>query len=143
MALTITVEGKAVGQRKPLFTDWQIPIAAEPGQGSITLRDLIERVVREEVAAFKERREERRVARVLSREQIEQGAVRGKIDSGGRESEPDVDPDAALETAVLAFQDGLYYVFVDEEQATDLEAQVFLKAESRVTFLRLVALAGG
>ena len=62
---------------------------------------------------------------------------------GGREEEPDVDPEQAVETALLAFQDGLYYVFVDEQQVTELDAPVPLRAASRLMFLRLVALAGG
>ncbi len=63
---------------------------------------------------------------------------------GGRiEEEPDADPSAAVAAALLAFEDGLYYVFVDNEHRTSLDDEIRLRTESRVTFLRLVALAGG
>lgn len=142
---SIIVEGKVIGQRRPLFSEWHVPLPpeVEAAGGRITLRDLLTQVVRAEVAAFRQRREERRLTQVLSREQIEAGAARGKVEMGGREAEPDVDPDEAVETALLAFQDGLFYVFVDDEQITDLDTEVRLRPQSRMLFLRLVALAGG
>ena len=111
----------------------------------LTLRDLIARIVLEEVQAFRERRAERRLIRALTETQIAEGVGRGKVEMGGREEdEPDVaDPEAAVATALLAFEDGLYYVFVDNEHRLDLNEEIRLRTESRVTFLRLVALAGG
>jgi hypothetical protein len=142
---TITIDGKVAGQRRPLFADWQIPLPpeAEPEQDRLTLRGLITRVVLEEVEAFRQRQEQRRFVQALTRADIERGLSRGKVDMGGREPEGEVDSQAAVDTALLAFQDGLYYVFVDGEQQSDLEARVALQPDSRVTFLRLVALAGG
>ena len=104
---------------------------------------LITRVVREEVTAFRERQEARRLVSALTAAQIAAGAAKGKIDMGGRDDVQEVDADAAVATALLAFEDGLYYVFVDDEQCPALDAQIALKPDSRVTFLRLVALAGG
>ena len=139
----ITVEAKVIGQRRPLLENWEVPLPPAVADRA-TLRDLIEAVVRAEVAAFLERRAERRLTRVLTREQVTAGAARGKIAMGGREeAEPDVEPDRAVETALAAFQDGLYYVFVDDRQVTSLEAPLALQPQSRITFLRLVALAGG
>ena len=146
---TIIVEGKLVGRRKPLFPDWRIPLPpARTETGShLTLRDLIERIVREEVLAFTERQEQRRLARVLTASQIDQAAEAGKIDMGGREPDQHVDTDLDAEQAVAvalqAFNDGLYYVFVDDAQQTDLAQEVYVRPDSRVTFIRLVALAGG
>lgn len=141
---SITVGAKVAGQRRPLVPDWEVPLpAAVESGGTVTLRELLAHVVRQEVEAFRERREARRLTQVLSREQIEQSALSGQVRMGGREDEPDVDPEQAVETALLAFQDGLYYVFVDEQQVTELDAPVPLRAASRLMFLRLVALAGG
>jgi hypothetical protein len=49
----------------------------------------------------------------------------------------------AVGTAIEAFEDGLFLVLVDGRQQTDLDAQVFVAADSTVTFVRLVALSGG
>lgn len=145
MSTTITIEGKLLGQKKPLFTDWVVALPAEPLQpeNRMRLRDLIARVVQEEVRAFQQRQEERRLARILTKGEVEQAIVRGKVDMGERDSKQKVDPQAAVETALQAFEDGLYYVFVGGEQVQNLDDEVTVRADTRVTFMRLVALAGG
>ncbi len=139
---TLLVEAKLIGQRRPLFSGWRIDLAQRSGD-HLRLRDLITRVVLEEVEAFQKRQQERRLARVLSPAEIEAGRVKGKIDPGERDLQQAVDPDAAVGTALQAFEDGLYFVFIDGVQQTRLDSEVFLKPESQVTFLRLVALSGG
>jgi hypothetical protein len=141
---TITVEAKIVGQKRPLFTDYHLPIPPEfTGSGRITLRDLVTAVVVKEVEAFTQRQEERRLARVLSPQDIERGAERGKIDSGERDAEQKVDENAAAGAALQAFEDGLYFVFLDGAQQESLDQTVFVSEDSRMLFVRLVALAGG
>src|SRR5690242_13043854 len=87
--ITLTVEARIVGQRKPPLTPWRVALPAsllpyEPGsEQPFRLRDLLGHVVREEVAAFRLRQEERRLARVLSPVQIEQAAASGKVAMGG------------------------------------------------------------
>lgn len=141
----ILVEGKVLGQKRPLFKDWRIelPPVWERGGDRMKLRDLITQVVVEEVQAFQQRQAERRVARIMSRAEIEQGARQGKVDPGERQLSQPVDPDQAIGNALLAFEDGLYYVFIDGQQQTSLDSEVYIKAGSQVTFVRLVALAGG
>ncbi len=143
MSATITVEGKLLGQKRPLFTDWAVALPADTGRGRLRLRDLISHVVLEEVQAFQQRQEERRLARILSKSEIEQALVQGKVDMGERDSRQKVDPQVAVETALQAFEDGLYYVFIDGEQVQSLDDEVTVRADTRVTFVRLVALAGG
>jgi hypothetical protein len=55
----------------------------------------------------------------------------------------EVNEDAAVTTALQAFTDGLYFVFLDDVQQQDLDAEVLVRPESRLTFIRLVALPGG
>ena len=45
--------------------------------------------------------------------------------------------------AVRAFQRSGFLILVDDQQVDDLEAEIEVKAETRITFLRLVPLAGG
>ena len=80
MSSTIVVEGKVVGQKRPLFTDWHIklPTIWQPDGDRIKLRDLITRVVVEEVEAFRIRQEERRFARILSPAEIEHRCEKGE-----------------------------------------------------------------
>jgi hypothetical protein len=141
----LTISGKSLGGRKPLFADFSVvPPPGLHGDDGFTLRHVIDHVVREEVAAFQKRQRDRLMLRALSARQIEEAAERGKIDSGASEIQPqDVDPDAAVGTAIQAFADGLYFVVVDGQQARELDAQVFLRPDSRITFIRLTLLAGG
>jgi len=142
---TITVEAKVVGRRSPLVRDWKIALPPEWGtaESHLTLQDLITRIVQVEVEGFETRQEARRLERVLSAVQIAEGVAQGKVEMGGQELEQAVDIEAAIQTALQAFEDGLYYVFVDEVQYESLEDEVMLKADSQVLFLRLVALVGG
>ena len=142
---TLVIEGQLFGRNRSLFPDLSLPVPPLwQTDAPLTLRDLITEIVSEQVRAFQERRADRRFLHTLTASQIEGGVERGKIDMGGRtEEEPDVDPDAAVAAALLAFEDGLYYVFVDNEHRTSLNDEIKLRTESRVTFLRLVALAGG
>lgn len=140
----LTISGKALGRKKPLFADFSIPFPPDLGDGgAVTLRDLISRVVRGEVDAFKQRQEERKVFRALTAREISEGAARGKIEMGGTDLNQKVDVDEAIGTALQAFEDGLFLVVVDGQEQRDLDAQVFVQPDSRVTFVRLVMLAGG
>ena len=140
----LTIRGKALGRKKPLFADWSIPLPPELGDGgSLTLRDLIDRVVRAEVEAFKKRQKERTLFRALTERQIQERAAKGKVEIGGSDLDQKVDADEAVATALQAFEDGLYLVVVDEQEQRSLDAQVFLQQDSKVAFVRLVMLAGG
>jgi len=145
MTITLMLEAKVLGQKRPLFTDWKIelPLLGEREGKSCSLRDLITSIVVEEVEGFNQRQEQRRLVRVLSGPEIQQGIEKGKVDAGGRDPGQPANKDEAIATALQAFEDGLYYVFVDRVQQTDLDREVYVKSDSRVQFIRLVALAGG
>jgi hypothetical protein len=140
----LTISGKALGRKQPLFADFSIPLPPELGDGgALTLRELIERVVRAEVDAFRQRRQERRLVRALTAREIGAGVEKGKVDMGGRQARQEVDADEAVGTALQAFEDGLYLVVVDGVEQRSLDTQVFLNPDSRVAFVRLTMLAGG
>jgi hypothetical protein len=145
MGIDLTVEAKVVGQKRPLFTDWRVELPPlDESQGDhLKLRDLITSIVIKEVEAFRLRQEERKLARVMSSQQIQQSAQAGKVDPGERDLQQTVNTDEAIGVALQAFEDGLYFVFIDEVQQTDLESEVFLKSNSKMVFLRLTALVGG
>lgn len=141
----ITVEGKAMGSRRPLFADWSIPFPPDlRGEGDhLTLRDLIARVVRAEVEAFRRRQSDRKLIKALSADDIAKGVASGKVDMGGSDVEQEVDEDQSVGAALQAFEDGMYLVVVDGEEQRELDRAVFLRPDSRVTFIRLTLLAGG
>lgn len=142
----ITVQGRVLGSRRPLFADWSVPLPPDLVEGSgdgLTLRRLIEVIVRREVEAFESRAEARRLDRVLSREDIARSAGGGKVDPAGKDTPAQVDVESAVHAAIQAFEDGLYLVIIDGQEHRDLDARIAVGPESTVTFLRLTLLAGG
>ncbi|XVJ60115.1 MAG: hypothetical protein HEQ23_12255 [Tepidisphaera sp.] len=157
----LTIVGRSVGSRKPLFADWALPLPPEwasgdggngeggdgegrGGGGGLTLAGLIERIVRHELAAFSARNERRRLDRVLSADQIEAGLEAGRVSPEGRQGlNKAPEAEEAVAAALQAFEDGLYLVVIDEMEHRDLDAQVWLTADSTIVFLKLTFLAGG
>jgi hypothetical protein len=136
---TLTISGKVLGKSQNLFTSWQMDLPAQ----SSTLEELLERIVRSEVQAFQARQADRRRTRVLGLVEIEAGVAAGKVSSGGSELDQVVEVQSAIETALQAFKDGFYLVFIDDQQQEDLTAVVNLKTNSELLFLRLTPLVGG
>ena len=139
------VEGRMLGQQRDLFPAFSVPLPeiSEAGGGFFALHSLIAAVVERQVDSYNERQEARRFVTMLTQAQIESAAANGKVDMGGRDPAAAADPAQAVQTALQAFEDGLYIVFVDGEQIEVLDVPLALDADSRVTFVRLVALAGG
>jgi hypothetical protein len=136
---TLTISGKVLGKSQNLFTTWQMDLPAQ----SATLEELLTQIVTTEVSAFQARQADRRLTKVLGLVDIEMGVAVGKISSGGSELDQVVDVTGAIETALQAFKDGFYLVFIDDVQQEDLTAVVNLKTNSELLFLRLTPLVGG
>lgn len=137
---------RAVGRRRPLLEDWSLDLPPDLRRGGepLTLRALIDRVVRQQVAAFRRRQRDNQFIRVLTSQEIAEGEKRGKIMPGASEVKPqEVDDEQAVGAALQAFEDGLYLVLIDGEEQTSLDREIFLNDESQVVFLRLTMLAGG
>ena len=141
----MVIETRIVGKRARPLDQWSVPLppsSNDPGDGGLTLRELIARVVSSEVQAFDKREQARRLVRVLSNLEIAEGAARGKVDSGGRPPTGPVDEGAAIGAALQGFEDGLYLVILDGVEQRDLDKQIYPSADSQLVFLRLTFLAG-
>lgn len=139
------IETRVAGKKQRLLDRWSIPgppAASDSGDGGLTLRHVIERVVRAEVSAFEQRAKTRSLMRVLSNTEIAASASGGRVDPGGRPQRRPVDAAAAVGAALQGFIDGLYLVILDGVEQTDLDRQVFLGPDSELVFLRLTFLAG-
>jgi len=144
VAVAVRVRAKVTGHRRRGERERDLTLALPPGP--VTPRQIIEAAVTAEVAAYQARAGEASLVRVLtdrvlSRE-LEQGAVRmGDTAPAGPEAPAGpVDVAAAVATALLAFDDGIFRVFVGDHEAV---GPVELPDGADVLFLRLVPLAGG
>ena len=139
------VEARVAGKKVRLLDRWSIPtppLEGGGGDGGLTLRALITRVVLAEVEAFGERQRRRRLVSVLSQRAIDAGAAAGKVDPGGHPIGTPADPDAAVGAALQGFEDGLYLAILDGIEQTELDRQIHPTADSRLVFLRMTFLAG-
>ena len=132
------IETKIVGRRTPFE---RRPTSLPDGPQ--TLRSLLTALVRQEVAAYHERQESVGMLRVLTERDLSDGATTGRISVVPQERSGTVTFEDATQTALQAYGDGLYYVFVDDEQIEGLDQVLTLKSDSTLLFLRLTALAGG
>ncbi len=138
--MNLSLSVKQLGRKKALTTrNYNLGnFSSQP-----TLQELIERIVTLEVNAFRERQADNQFLRVLTESQLLEASETGKISLGGQEFRQEVNVDDAIQTAIQAFQDGLYYVFSGETQIEYLTDVVNLELRQDIMFLRLVALVGG
>lgn len=143
MASALTVSGRVMGKTQPIFTNWELLLPERDEQSPLTLRDLLTQIVLAEVREFAACQSQRRLMRILSHAEIHLGVEQGKVDSGSSDVEQVVESGRAVETALQVFTDGLYFVFLDEQQQENLDTTVTLQPHSDLLFLRLIALVGG
>ena len=141
MEMTITVESKAIGQKGPASSVWEVQIieSAKP----LLLRDLITSIVRGEVDACNRKNHPFRLSSVLSLQDIEEGQAAGKVSFGFSSRIPIINPEEAIDKALKGFIGGHYYVFVNDLQIENLQDEVNIEKNSKVVFIKLTPLIGG
>ncbi len=143
MQTAVHISGKVLGQRQPLVPGWDLTLEKGDPSQPLTLADLLRQIVMAQVSEFQARQAQRQLLQVLSPQQIAIGVERGKITAGGSDLDQAVDMQEAVEQALLAFKDGLYFVFIDDVQQDDLSQLVEIYDGSQMLFLRLIPLVGG
>lgn len=142
---TITIELRQAGTVRAAMPCFELALPPHwtDGKRAITVRDLLSFLVRQEVEAFQRRQTAQRILPYMTTAQVEKGAAQGKIDPRPELPVATVAVDRAIANAVQSFTDGLFFLFVDDQQQDDIDAPLMLLPNSRITLLRLIALAGG
>ena len=106
-----------------------------------TTKDLITELVKINVEKFNKKIDDKDILSIMTNEYIAEAARAGKI---GDEVHGDkkANLEKALDTAYLAFEDGLYCIFINDEQSEKLDDNLSLKDGDILTFIRLTMLAG-
>lgn len=106
-----------------------------------TTKDLITELVKINVEKFNKKIDERDILSIMTNENIAKAARIGKI---GDEVHGDkkANLEKASDTAYLAFEDGLYCIFINDEQTEKLDDSLNLKDGDILTLIRLTMLAG-
>lgn len=136
--MKVYVSVKQVGKRKEIIAGKEYVLAGTPS----SLRDLITEIIRLNVVAYNKKPVEPLLMYYLSPEDINNQAAIGKVGFGERHNPRQADLKKAVETAILAYQDGIYRVFQGDNELTSLDEPLDLKEDDLLTFIRLTMLAG-
>ena len=136
--MNIFVSVKQVGKKKAYLSDLCCEVPGSP----LSLTDLIKLIVTEKVKAYNVKTPGSDIVALLTQEEIDAQAQTGKIGFGRRFNSKNVDPEIAVDAALLAFSDGLYRVFIDEQEIKSLEEHLEIREGSKVAFIRLTFLSG-
>ena len=137
MILYCTV--KQVGSRKSFLANRPFEFATPPA----TTRAFLVELVRSQVTAYNNAEIEKPLHVFLSEAELQTTAEQaGKVGFGTRYNAKQADEAKAIETAILAFEDGLFRVFKGEDELADLDAPLAVAEGDSFTLVRLVMLAG-
>lgn len=137
--MTLKVNLKQIGQRKQKIA----PIDFEYPNAPRTLRELITSTVEICVNEYNERvRKGETGEKPLSDAEISDMASVGKIAFGINYGGKEQDLSKAIENAVQSFEDGLYRVFLNDNELEKLDEELNLSKNDELTFIRLTMLAG-
>ncbi len=133
----INVIVKSISSRRKQFQSEKFYLEQKPN----TVRELITECVKTSVKAYNQKLKQNDAA-ALSQEEIEAFSRFGKIAFGVLYGDKEADEDKAIETALQAFEDGLYRIFQDEESLESLDRTLEIKEDSKFMFVKLTMLVG-
>lgn len=108
-----------------------------------SLRQLITILVSDGVESYNQRLQAKNDTSVLTKDDIDAMSQVGKIGFGIPFGSKEANLQDALQTAFQGFEDGLYRIFVGDQEIESLDALLELQEEDTITIIRLVMLTGG
>lgn len=141
--MIINCQVKQLGKKRAVIEEFPLKLEINNKQ-AISLTELIEYVVKREVSNHNKKCDTPEIFPTLTSEEIYNKAETfGKVDFGDLYNNTKANFDKAINTALTAFEDGLFYLFVDDKKIESLEEQIQLKNNSQLMFLKLAMLTGG
>ena len=132
----ISIQLKRLGKKKVKKIDYEIDTKPE------TLKELITQCVLSEVKRYNQKRENLQLMAFLTPKTIQEQSQTGKIGLGDIENRTLASTEEALANAYESFKDGLFVVFINEEEITDLEQPIHIQENSEISFIRMTFLTG-
>ena len=136
--MTIKVNIKQLGKRKSKIAE--VPFALD--NTPATVRELISEAVHTCVSEYNKRAEKGEAAAPLSADAINDMSEIGKIAFGINYGGKCADEASAVKNAVQSYEDGLYRIFIGENEVGGLADDIELQENDSVTFIRLTMLTG-
>ena len=132
----IQIKLKKLGKKKIKQFEIELQSSVE------NLEDLIVEIVKSEVKRFNDKQENPSIVSFLSNQAINEQSESGKVSFGDIYNQDKAIEHEAIENALLAHTDGMFVVFVDDEEIKDLKENITITEHSEVVFLRLTFLTG-
>ena len=137
--MKVNISVKQIKKRVGQVASCPYELKTVPG----TLRQMISILVSDGVEGYNLRLKQTEKTVLLTKAEIDDMSQVGKIGFGIPYGSNPADYQEALETAFQGFEDGLYRVFIGEQEIESLDAPLHLQEEDTVTIIRLVMLTGG
>ena len=137
--MKLSIQTKQLGKRRCSIEPMQIEL---PGKTPPDVRSLITAIVRRQVEEHNQRPGENDLLKYLTQEEIDDRAESGKVDFGVNYNGEKASAEAAVKNALQAYEDGIFRLFVNDEEAGTADSPLALKEGDRLTFVRLTLLSG-
>ena len=136
--MKVYVNVKQIGKKKNKIDRNEYEISGEIK----TVKELLTEFVTINVKKFNEGLIEEDVVPYLTDEKISDLSDAGKISFGVDYNGKKQDLEKAIENALQSYEDGIYRIFVNDEEMGEIESEIELKEKDELTFVRLTMLAG-
>ena len=136
--MKVFVNVKQIGKRKNKIDKKKYEISEK----ITTVKELLTEFVTINVNEFNNGFTENDIVPYLTDKKINDLSDAGKISFGVDYNEQKQDLEKAIENALQSYEDGIYRVFVNDEEMGEIDCEINLKENDELTFVRLTMLAG-
>ncbi|WP_311764821.1 hypothetical protein [Paenibacillus agricola] len=129
---------KSLSQKNKVLNkkEWQLSKAPK------SLRSLLIDVVTNHVSQYNARETGVTFVSFLTQGEIDVQGSTGKVGFGAIYNEQKADLEEALDAAIVAFEDGLYKVFINDVEIEQLDAPLVVQERDDIALIRFTMLAG-
>ncbi|URZ00295.1 hypothetical protein [Clostridium felsineum] len=136
--MKIYLNVKQAGSRKNYIAKEEIILEVVPN----TLRELIEQVITQNVKDFNDNLKKEKLVEYLTDKEIQEKAELGKIAFGNMYNDTKQNLSKALQNAFVSFEDGIYKVFINDNETEKLDTPIGLRDGDILTFIKFIMLSG-
>lgn len=136
--MKIFVNVKQIGKRKNKIDKKKYEISEK----ITTVKELLTEFVTINVNEFNNGFTENDIVPYLTDEKINDLSDAGKISFGVDYNGQKQDLEKAVENALQSYEDGIYRIFVNDNEVGEIDCEINLKENDELTFVRLTMLAG-
>ena len=130
---------KSLGKKRPFLNKIGIDLDIE---FDTTLRFLLKELVLQQVNEFNERKNSSTLIQFMNESSIKEKAKAGNVKFNEQYNITKADEVKAIETVLLAFEDGLIAFFLNDNQLENLDTPIQLNDDDNISIIRLSFLSG-